>query len=231
MSDDENTKDVTGRDIGISTTAPTRPAVRAHTGGNPPVPKPRTSEPSLGEVMGGIKTISEGLFRLSEKVDEEATKNDTDRRLTNEAIRVLNHEVAQIKAGAVPRALSGVRPRLQSFSDIEDTEAVSGSVLREAMKKQKSDQEALERRQSMELEAQTLKLKAEASSMIWKPVLATISTIALALIGQYFAARNTITADVKESTKEAVREEAKTVAKEAAKAVEESVQNAPKGTP
>lgn len=124
-----------------------------------------------------------------------------------------------------PRAHRG---SLHSYSEIDDAEAVSGSVLRAAMQKQKSDQEALERRQSLEIEAQTVRIKAEAQSMLWKPVLATISTIALALIAQYFAARGTITSEVRETTKDAIREAAPAVAKEAARAVEESVQSAPK---
>lgn len=116
------------------------------------------------------------------------------------------------------------RPRLESLSDIEDGEVVSGSVLRQAMRRQAETSQA-------STDAQTERLRAEAKALLWKPVLATVSAIVLGLAGQYFAARGTITSEVKESAREAVKEAAPAVAKEAASAVKETVQPAQKENP
>ena len=63
-------------------------------------------EPSLGEMMVAIKTISTNVHTLSAQFQAEAAANARDRTLTNEALRVLSERVTHLEGGAVPRALT-----------------------------------------------------------------------------------------------------------------------------
>lgn len=193
--------------IGDIHTDPTQPAVRAVN--DPLISRPRavTNVEVLDAVVSMRREISGELGDVKREMrdirDEQRSHRD---------------EINELKRSRVPR------PKLESLTDIEDGEVVSGSVLRQAMRRQSEHAAAA-------TSEQTALIQAQAKALLWKPVLATVSTIALALIAQFFAARGTISSEVRESTKEAVRESAPAVAKEAAEAVKETVQTAPKGTP
>lgn len=189
--------------LGDPSTAPTRPAQRAM----PEIPVRRTPITNV-EIYDLLTTMRSENAREVGDIKREVRDIRDEQRAQRE-------EINELKRTRV------ARPKLESLSDIEDGEVVSGSVLRQAMRRQTEHTQAA-------TDAQTLKLQAEAKALLWKPVLATVSAIVLGLAAQYFAARGTISSEVKSSTKEAVREEATTVAKEAAEAVKESVQAAPK---
>ena len=104
----------------------TTPAMRAHGAPQvrpraPSLPRVEEAEPSLAEVMGAIRVISDGLYRLTEKVDVESLKSAGDRSLTNAAIHVLQQDMAAAKSGplrlpTIPPPSSMVPPRDPSTS-------------------------------------------------------------------------------------------------------------------
>lgn len=198
-------------------TAPTQPAQRAVA----EVPVRRGPITNV-EILDAVASMKRELLADLGDVKREMRDVRNEHSAQRDELQAQRSEINALKTRP-PAA----RAPLQSYSDIGDNEAVSGNVLREAMQKQKRDQEALEKRQSLELEAQTLRIQAEAKAAMWKPVLATVSAIILGLAGQYFAARGTITAEVKESTKEAVREAAPVVREAAKEAVKESQKESP----
>jgi len=219
MNDDEHAKNVNVQSAHDNPfTAPTKPQVHAQPGPY----KEGSVVDSVQIRKGPISITNLEIFDLLKTMRSENAREvgDIKREVRgiSEEQRLQRDDIDRLKRARSVHPAPVQRGRMHSYSEIDDTEAVSGSVLREAMQRQEREQAALATRQTLELEAQTLRIHAEAKAMLWKPVLATVSAIILGLATQYAAARGTITSEVRESTKEAVRESAPAIVKEAVEA-------------
>lgn len=139
-------------------------------------------------------------------LDVVATTRRIERRQDDVEATVKEHgtEIKRLKA----------RAPADSFTDeIDSLETVSKADMRREMKRSRELAEA-------RTVAQTEQIKAEAKAAQWRPVLAMVTTIALAFIAQHYATK----AEVKDSTTrvaQTVKESTKEAAKEAVKEAKE----------